>query len=204
MNKKERVQFICETLDTLYPNPPIPLEHDNVFSLLIATVLSAQCTDKRVNVITPVLFNKYKNVHELAKADVRNVKDIIKSCGLSGTKSKAIVKLSKSIVEKFNGKVPDNFKELESLSGVGHKTASVVISQGFNVQTFPVDTHIHRLAKRWKLSNGKSVNQTETDLKKVFKKDTWNLRHLQIIYFGREYCPARGHDITSCPICSKI
>ncbi|MBN2804845.1 MAG: endonuclease III [Deltaproteobacteria bacterium] len=204
MNKTERVQFICETLDTLYPNPPIPLEHNNVFSLLIATVLSAQCTDKRVNVITPVLFKKYRDVHEFAKADVEEVKDIIKSCGLSGSKSKAIVALSKSIVEKFNGEVPGNFKELETLSGVGHKTASVVMSQGFNVQAFPVDTHIHRLAKRWKLSNGKSVEQTEEDLKKVFKKETWNLRHLQIIYFGREYCPARGHDIKTCPICNKI
>ncbi len=202
MNKKEMVKKIEEILDRIYPDPPIPLVHTDIFSLLAATFLSAQCINIRVNIITPKLFKTYPDVYAMAKAPVPAIKELIKSCGLSSTKAKALSRLSNIIVKKHDGKVPDSFEALEELPGVGHKTASVIMCQGFSVPAFPVDTHIHRLAKRWKLSNGSSVVQTEKDLKKVFKKNTWNLRHLQIIYFGREYCPARGHNPETCPICS--
>ncbi|MBN2525771.1 MAG: endonuclease III [Deltaproteobacteria bacterium] len=204
MNRKERIQKIEKILDELYPSPAIPLEHNDPYTLLVATVLSAQCTDIRVNQVTPALFHRFPDVHAMAEADVEAVREIIRPCGLSPSKSKALVGLSLRIVDELSGLVPNSFEKLESLPGVGHKTASVVMAQGFGVPAFPVDTHIHRLARRWKLSNGKSVEQTENDLKRLFKKDKWNLRHLQIIYFGREYCPARGHREDECPICSWV
>ncbi|MBN2343700.1 MAG: endonuclease III [Deltaproteobacteria bacterium] len=204
MNKKQRVEKIENILDELFPAPPIPLDHVDPFSLLVATVLSAQCTDVRVNLVTPHLFDAYADVHALAAADVEAVREIIRPCGLSPSKSKALVGLSNIIVSEHGGTVPESFEALEKMPGVGHKTASVVLAQGFGVPAFPVDTHIHRLAKRWKLSNGKSVEQTEKDLKRLFKKEEWNKRHLQIIYFGRAYCPARGHVVEACPICRWI
>lgn len=204
MTKKEKVVFIQNKLNELFPNPDIPLVHKDAYSLLISVVLSAQCTDERVNQITPKLFKRADNPYEMEKLPVDIIKEIIKPCGLSPAKSKAIKGLSEIIVKKHGGKVPDSFEELEELPGVGHKTASVVMSQAFGVPAFPVDTHIHRLATRWGLSNGKSVTQTEKDLKRLFPKESWNLLHLQIIYFGRKYCPARGHDILKCPICSVI
>lgn len=204
MTKKEKVVFIQNKLNELFPNPDIPLVHKDAYSLLISVVLSAQCTDERVNQITPKLFKRADNPYEMEKLPMDIIKEIIKPCGLSPAKSKAIKGLSEIIVKKYGGKVPDSFEELEELPGVGHKTASVVMSQAFGVPAFPVDTHIHRLATRWGLSNGKSVTQTEKDLKRLFPKESWNLLHLQIIYFGRKYCPARGHDILKCPICSVI
>ena len=204
MTKKEKVAFIQNKLNELFPHPDVPLVHKDVFTLLVSVVLSAQCTDERVNQITPLLFKTADNPYKMAKMDVEEIKEIIKPCGLSPAKSKALQKLSEIIVKKHSGKVPDTFEELEELPGVGHKTASVVMSQAFGVPAFPVDTHIHRLAHRWGLSNGKSVTQTEKDLKRLFREQTWNLLHLQIIYFGRKYCPARGHDVLKCPICSVI
>ncbi|MBN2717093.1 MAG: endonuclease III [Deltaproteobacteria bacterium] len=204
MTRKERVQKIEKILDALFPHPPIPLDHMDPFSLLVATVLSAQCTDVRVNQVTPLLFEKYTDVYALANADVDSVRDVIRPCGLSPSKSKALVGLSNIIVNQHDGVVPQSFEQLEALPGVGHKTASVVMAQGFGVPAFPVDTHIHRLAARWKLSRGTSVVQTEADLKKLFKQADWNKRHLQIIYFGRAYCPARGHVPSECPICSWV
>ena len=202
--RKERAQKIEVILDELFPSPAIPLAHTDPFSLLVATVLSAQCTDARVNQITPLLFAAYPDVHALATADVAAVREIIRPCGLSPSKSKALVGLSSLIVAQHGSEVPSSFEALEALPGVGHKTASVVMAQGFGVPAFPVDTHIHRLAKRWKLSSGKSVGQTEADLKRLFQRENWNLRHLQIIYFGRKYCPARGHVEADCPICRWI
>lgn len=204
MNKKERVEFIVAKLEELYPEVPIPLDHKDAYTLLIAVLLSAQCTDKRVNEVTPALFKKADTPKKMLKLDVEEIREIIKPCGLSPTKSKAIAGLSQILMDKYKGEVPRSFEELEALPGVGHKTASVVMSQAFGVPAFPVDTHIHRLMTRWKLTNGKNVEQTEKDAKRLFKVELWNKLHLQIIFFGREYCPARGHDETSCPICSKI
>jgi len=204
MKKAERVQFILDTLENLYPEVPIPLDHSDAYTLLIAVLLSAQCTDKRVNLITPSLFSKANNPSEMVKLTIEEIREIIKPCGLSPFKSKAIFNLSQIILEKHNGHVPETFEELEALPGVGHKTASVVMSQAFGVPAFPVDTHIHRLAERWKLTSGKNVEQTEKDLKRLTPKELWNKVHLQIIFYGREYCPARGHVIENCPICKAI
>lgn len=204
MTKKEKADFIVQTLQQLYPDPPIPLHHKDAYTLLIAVLLSAQCTDERVNKVTPALFKLADNPKDMAKVPVEKIKEIIRPCGLSPRKSQAISDLSKILVEKYKGQVPDNFAALEALPGVGHKTASVVMSQAFGVPAFPVDTHIHRLAYRWNLSNGKNVEQTEKDLKRIFSEDLWNLLHLQIIYYGREHCPARGHDVSKCIICSKV
>ena len=197
-----KAQHIREILDDLYPETPIPLQHEDAYTLLVAVVLSAQCTVERVNQITPVLFARADNPYDMAKLPVEEIREIIKPCGLSPAKSKAIHGLSEIIVEKHGGKVPESFEALEALPGVGHKTASVVMSQAFGHPAFPVDTHIHRLAARWGLSNGKNVVQTERDLKAVFPESSWNKLHLQIIYFGRQYCPARGHKPEVCPICS--
>lgn len=203
MSKKEKAQAIQAILDELFPETPIPLQHIDPYTLLVAVLLSAQCTDERVNKVTPFLFEKADNPFEMAKLEVELIREIIKPCGLSPRKSQAISELSKILVEQYQGQVPDSFEALEALPGVGHKTASVVMSQAFGVPAFPVDTHIHRLAWRWELSDGKNVEQTEKDLKSVFPKETWNKLHLQIIYFGRKYCPARGHDPHQCPICAK-
>jgi endonuclease-3 len=204
MNKKERVAFIAETLERLFPETPVPLDHSDAYTLLIAVLLSAQCTDERVNKITPHLFEKANNPYDMVKMSVEEIRDIIKPCGLSPMKSKGIHGLSQIIIEKHHGNVPESFEALEALPAVGHKTASVVMSQAFGHPAFPVDTHIHRLAQRWKLSSGKSVEQTEKDLKRLFPKETWNKLHLQIIFFGRKYCPARGHKVEECPICGRI
>ncbi len=204
MKKKERVEFISQTLERLYPETPVPLDHKDPFTLLVAVLLSAQCTDERVNKITPALFETADNPFDMAQVPVDDIREIIKPCGLSPFKSKAISGLSQILVEKYNGEVPQSFEELEALPGVGHKTASVVMCQAFGVPAFPVDTHIHRLAERWKLSSGKNVDQTEKDLKRLFPKETWNKLHLQIIFYGREFCPARGHKLENCLICRTI
>ncbi len=204
MTKKEKVAFVQQKLEELYPKTPIPLQHEDPYTLLIAVLLSAQCTDARVNQITPLLFAKAKTPQDMIQLTVEQIKEVIRPCGLSPRKSKAIWELSKIILEEHNGEVPASFEALEALPGVGHKTASVVMSQAFGVPAFPVDTHIHRLAYRWMLSTGKNVVQTEKDLKRLFPKEIWNKLHLQIIFFGREYCPARGHKREECPICSKI
>ena len=204
MNKKERVAFVAETLERLYPETPVPLDHTDPYTLLIAVLLSAQCTDERVNKITPTLFERARTPQEMVTLSVEEIREIIKPCGLSPFKSKAIHGLSEILIEKYEGEVPQSFEELEALPGVGHKTASVVMSQAFGVPAFPVDTHIHRLATRWKLTNGKNVEQTEKDLKRLFPKETWNKLHLQIIFFGREYCPARGHKMEDCLICREV
>lgn len=195
MNKKERIKFIIEELEKKYPKVPIPLDHKDPYTLLIAVLLSAQCTDVRVNKITPILFEKADNPYDMVKMSVEEIKDIIRPCGLSPMKSKGIYGLSKILIDKHNGKVPANFELLEELPAVGHKTASVVMSQAFNIPAFPVDTHIHRLLYRWKISTGKNVKKTEEDAKKVFPIELWNKLHLQIIWYGREYSPARGWDI---------
>ena len=200
---KQKAAAIAAILDDLYPETPIPLRHEDAYTLLVAVVLSAQCTDERVNQITPHLFSRADNPYEMASLDVDEIREIIKPCGLSPSKSKAIWGLSKILIEQHQGKVPQSFEALEALPGVGHKTASVVMSQAFGVPAFPVDTHIHRLAARWGLSDGKNVEKTERDLKALFPEESWNKLHLQIIYFGREYCPARGHNPEACPICSK-
>ena len=204
MTKKERVKFVIDTLEELYPNPPIPLKHKDAYTLLIAVLLSAQSTDARVNTITPKLFSKADNPYDMVKLSVDEIRDIIRPVGLSPMKSKGIYGLSKMIIEKHDGKVPNNFKDLEAFPSVGHKTASVVMSQAFDVPAFPVDTHIHRLMYRWNLSNGKSVVQTEKDAKRLFPKEIWNKLHLQIIYYGREYSPARGWDINKDIITKSI
>jgi endonuclease-3 len=203
MTKSEKVKDILRILDKYFPDPDIPLDHQDAYTLLVAVVLSAQCTDERVNKTTPELFALADNPFDMAKIPVDQIREIIKPCGLSPAKSKAISKLSQILVEQYNGKVPDSFEELEQLPGVGHKTASVVMTQIFGMPAFPVDTHIHRLAYRWGLSNGKSVEQTERDLKRLIPENKWDKAHLQIIYFGRKYCPARGHVLEKCPICSK-
>jgi len=204
MTKKERVKFVQETLEKLYPITPVPLLHDDHYTLLVAVLLSAQCTDARVNTVTPALFGKANTPAKMIELEVEEIRAIIRPCGLSPTKSKNIWNLSKILLDKHGGVVPDNYEDLEALPGVGHKTASVVMSQGFGYAAFPVDTHIHRLAQRWSLSSGKNVVQTEKDLKRLFPEETWNKLHLQIIYFGREYCPARGHVVEDCPICSVV
>jgi endonuclease III len=203
MTKKEKVADILRILNKYFPDPDIPLDHKDPFTLLVAVVLSAQCTDERVNKTTPELFQLADNPFDMAEIPVDDIRAIIKPCGLSPAKSKAISSLSQILVEKYNGKVPGTFEELEALPGVGHKTASVVMTQCFGMPAFPVDTHIHRLAYRWGLSNGKSVEQTERDLKRLIPEKHWDKAHLQIIYFGRKFCPARGHVWEKCPICSQ-
>ena len=192
MTKKERATFVINTLKELYPEIPIPLDHKDAYTLLIAVLLSAQCTDVRVNQITPILFKKADNPYDMVKLSVEEIKDIIRPCGLSPMKSKGIYGLSQILIEKYNGEVPQSFEALEELPAVGHKTASVVMSQAFGVPAFPVDTHIHRLMYRWNLTNGKNVVQTEKDAKRIFPKELWNDLHLQIIWYGREYSPARS------------
>ena len=204
MNLKEKSSFIIAKLDELFPEVPIPLIHKDPFTLLVAVVLSAQCTDERVNLITPKLFKLADTPEKMASLSPEQIKEAIISCGLSGQKSKAIHRLSEIIRDEYENTVPASFEALESLPGVGHKTASVVMSQAFGVAAFPVDTHIHRLAHRWRLSSGKNVEQTEKDLKHLFPEDLWNKLHLQIIYYGRKYCPARNHKIDSCPICERL
>ena len=195
MNKEARVQFVINTLKELYPTIPIPLDHKDPYTLLIAVLLSAQCTDVRVNQITPILFAKADNPYDMVKMSIEEIKEIIRPCGLSPMKSKGIYGLSHILIDKYDGKVPQSFEALEELPAVGHKTASVVMSQAFGVPAFPVDTHIHRLMHRWNLSNGKNVVQTEKDAKRLFPRDLWNDLHLQIIWYGREYSPARGWSL---------
>lgn len=204
MNKKEKAKKIARILSELYPEPAIPLQHSDPYTLLIAVVLSAQCTDARVNTITPKLFAKAHTPKEMIRITSKEIEDIIRPCGLGPRKAKAIWELSAILLEKHDAKVPDSFEKLEELPGVGHKTASVVMSQAFHHPAFPVDTHIHRCAKRWGLSSGKNVKQTEADLKHLFPKKMWNRIHLQIIYFARQYCTARSHDKETCPICSWV
>ena len=204
MRKPERAKRIRSILDELYPEPPIPLDHTDPFTLLVAVLLSAQCTDARVNLVTPALFEMAPDATQMAEQPVEAILDKIKSCGLAPTKAKNIHKLANQLIDEHEGVVPADFAKLEALPGVGHKTASVVMAQAFGVPAFPVDTHIHRLAWRWGLSTGKNVTQTERDLKKRFPEESWNKLHLQIIYFGREYCPARNHDVDACPICSWV
>lgn len=203
MTKAEKVNDILNILEELFPNPEIPLDHKDAYTLLVSVLLSAQCTDVMVNKTTPRLFKLADNPHDMIKLSVDEIREIIKPCGLSPMKSKGIHGLSKILIEKHNGEVPASFEELEALPAVGHKTASVVMTQWFNQPAFPVDTHIHRLAYRWGLTNGKSVEQTEKDLKRLIPMEKWNKAHLQIIYFGRKYCPARNHNWRECPICSK-
>jgi len=204
MTRQEKAAFAATKLAELYPRTTIPLDHEDPYTLLVAVVLSAQCTDKKVNEITPLLFAKARTPQQMVKLSVEEIQDIIRPCGLSPMKSKGIHGLSRIILDEHGGKVPQTFAALEALPAVGHKTASVVMSQAFGFPAFPVDTHIHRLAYRWTLSTGKSVERTEADLKKLFPEDTWNALHLRIIYFGREHCPAKGHDPRKCPICSVI
>lgn len=203
LSRKQKAVEIAKILEELYPETPIPLDHNDPYTLLIAVLLSAQCTDERVNKITPLLFAEADNPVDMVDLGIEKIRSIIRPCGLAPAKSKAIFNLSKILLANHDGKVPMDWKALEALPGVGHKTASVVMSQAFGVPAFPVDTHIHRLAYRWTLSTGKNVSRTESDLKRLFPKDSWNKLHLQIIFFGREYCPARGHKIEDCPICSK-
>lgn len=195
MNKQEKVQFVIDKLNELFPEVPIPLDHKDPYTLLIAVLLSAQSTDKKVNEITPLLFRIADNPNKMVKLSVEEIREIIKPVGLSPMKSKGIHGLSKILIEKYNGEVPADFEALEALPAVGHKTASVVMSQAFNIPAFPVDTHIHRLMYRWNLSNGKNVVQTEKDAKRLFPKELWNILHLQIIYYGRQYSPARSWDL---------
>jgi endonuclease-3 len=202
MKREDKAARIGALLDELYPAPPVPLDHTDAYTLLIAVLLSAQCTDVRVNLTTPALFARARTPREMVALTADEIRELIKPCGLSPAKSKAILGLSKILLERHAGDVPRTFEELEALPGVGHKTASVVMSHAFGVPAFPVDTHIQRLAARWGLSDGSSVEKTERDLKALFPADTWNRRHLQIIFFGREHCPARAHDLEACPICS--
>lgn len=204
MTKQEKVQFVIDTLEELYPEVPIPLDHSDPYTLLIAVLLSAQCTDARVNKITPLLFQVANTPYEMAKLTQEEIAAIIRPCGLTPMKSKGIKELSHILIDKYNGEVPADFEALESLPAVGHKTASVVMSQAFDIPAFPVDTHIHRLMYRWGLSNGKSVAQTEKDAKRLFPKELWNKLHLQIIYYAREYSPARGWDLEKDVISKKI
>ena len=202
MKKLERAKIVLRLLNKIYPDVPIPLSHKNTYELLISVLLSAQCTDERVNQVTPHLFQIADNPFNMSKVKINKIYKIIKPCGLAPKKSRAISNLSKILVKKFNGNVPNTFEDLESLPGVGHKTASVVMSQGFGYPAFPVDTHIHRLAQRWRLTSGKNVVQTEKDLKRLFPKKKWNKLHLQIIYYGREYCKARDCYGLTCKICT--
>ncbi len=201
MGRAEKAARIHELLDALYPSVPIPLDHVDPFTLLVAVVLSAQTTDKKVNEVTPALYAEARTPAAMAALGVDRIKHLIRQIGLSNTKAKALAGLSRILVDQHNSQVPPSFEALEALPGVGHKTAPVVMAQAFGVPAFPVDTHIHRLAARWGLSDGKNVVKTERDLKRVFPRESWNQVHLQIIYFGREHCPARGHDLASCPIC---
>lgn len=202
MTRQEKASKILEILEDLYPETPVPLDHRDPYTLVLAVLLSAQTTDKKVNEVTPALFDRAPTPSEMVKLSVEEIKHYIRQIGLSGSKAKNIHRLSEMLLEEYDGKVPESIEELERLPGVGHKTASVVAAQAFGIPAFPVDTHIHRLAYRWRLSNGKNVVQTEADLKKVFPVETWNKVHLQIIFFGREYCPALYHDLSTCPICS--
>ena len=202
LSKREKSERILHQLESLYPTTPIPLLHDSPFTLLIAVLLSAQTTDKKVNEVTPSLWAAYPTMESLAAADPEAVRTIIREIGLAPTKSKNVVRLAAQLLDRHSGEVPDNYEDLEALPGVGHKTASVVMAQAFGEPAFPVDTHIHRLAWRWGLSNGKSVVQTEKDLKRIFPRSSWNGLHLRIIFFGREHCPALRHDPLVCPICS--
>lgn len=201
MNRQDKADRIGEILDELYPKPPIPLDHRDPFTLLVSVMLSAQTTDKKVNEVTPALFAKAPRAEAMAELPVDEILSVIRTVGLAPTKAKNLQAMAALLVERHNGEVPADIEALEALPGVGHKTASVMMCQAFNKPAFPVDTHIHRLAARWGLSDGKNVAKTEADLKRVFPEDTWIRRHLQIIYFGRDYCPARGHDLSSCKIC---
>lgn len=203
MTKKQKAKAIVQLLEGFFPETPVPLHHKDAYTLLISVLLSAQCTDERVNKITPTLFARADNPFDMVKLSVEEIREIIKPCGLSPRKSQAIFGLSHILIDKHGGQVPSTFEDLEELPGVGHKTASVVMSQWYGVPAFPVDTHIHRLATRWGLTSGKNVEITEKDLKSLFPKEKWNKLHLQIIFFGRSYCPARGHKKEECPICSK-
>jgi endonuclease-3 len=203
VTKQQKVKAITGILESYYPEVPVPLDHKDPYTLLVAVLLSAQCTDERVNRITPLLFERADNPKDMAQVPVDEIREIIRPCGLSPRKSAAISELSNILAEKYGGAVPEDMEALEALPGVGHKTASVVMSQAFGEPAFPVDTHIHRLAYRWGLSTGKNVQRTEYDLKRLFPRELWNKLHLQIIFFGREYCPARGHDPRECPICSQ-
>ena len=204
MTKQERARFVRLRLAELYPEPPIPLDHKDAYTLLIAVLLSAQCTDVRVNQITPKLFARADNPQAMSHVPVSEIEAIVKPCGLGPQKARAIAGLSHLLLEKHDGDVPSSLEELEKLPGVGHKTAQVIMAQAFNVPSFPVDTHIHRLAQRWKLSDGRSVTQTERDLKLIFPVESWNKLHLQIIYYAREHCSARGCDGTTCMICREL
>jgi endonuclease-3 len=203
MTKAEKVNDILAILDHYFPKPEVPLNHKDAYTLLISVLLSAQCTDERVNKTTPALFKRADNPYDMIKMSEEEIREIIRPCGLSPMKSKGIYGLSRILIDKYNGEVPNTFEALEELPAVGHKTASVVMTQWFGIPAFPVDTHIHRLAYRWALTNGKSVEQTEHDLKRLIPEEKWNIAHLQFIYFGRKFCPARGHVWTECPICSK-
>ncbi len=203
LSRQQKADAIAEILESLYPDPPIPLHHEDPYTLLVAVLLSAQCTDARVNQVTPHLFERARTPEAMSRLPVSDIESIIRPCGLAPRKSQAISDLSEILLEEYGGAVPQDMDALEKLPGVGHKTASVVMCQAFGEPAFPVDTHIHRLAYRWTLSTGKNVSKTERDLKRVFPREKWNDLHLQIIYFGREYCPARGHDPRACPICSK-
>lgn len=202
LTRQQKADAIADILEGLYPETPVPLHHKDPYTLLIAVLLSAQCTDERVNRITPALFAAADNPHDMITLGVPTIENIIRPCGLAPRKAKAIDGLSHILLDTYGGEVPQTLEALESLPGVGHKTASVVVAQAFGIPAFPVDTHIHRLANRWTLSTGKNVEKTERDLKKVFPREKWNKLHLQIIFFGRAYCPARGHDPKACPICS--
>jgi endonuclease-3 len=202
MKRSEKAERIVNMLEELYPETPVPLDHTNTFELLVAVLMSAQTTDLKVNQVTPALFAKANTPELMAQLPVETILNDIRQVGLAPTKAKNIRRLSELLVERHNGVVPDSFEALEALPGVGHKTAGVVLAQAFGIPAFPIDTHIHRLAARWGLSNGTTVERTERDLKAVFPKRLWNKLHLQIIFFGREYCPARHHDLTTCPICS--
>lgn len=202
--KKQKADYIVATLEKLYPTTPIPLNHTDPYTLLVAVLLSAQCTDERVNKVTPSLFKLADTPQKMVLVEISEIQEIIRPCGLSPRKSKAIWELSSILIDKYDGEVPASFEALEALPGVGHKTASVVMSQAFGVPAFPVDTHIHRLMTRWKLTTGKNVEQTEKDAKKLFPREKWNKLHLQIIFYGREYCKARSHKIEDCPICNHL
>ena len=201
MKRMEKAERIGKMLDELYPETPVPLDHSDPYTLLVAVMLSAQTTDKKVNEVTPALFSAASTPEEMAKLEITDIQEIIREIGLAPTKAKNLRRMAEQIIDSGHGIIPV-WEFLESLAGVGHKTASVVMAQAFDIPAFPVDTHIHRLAARWGLSNGSNVERTERDLKAVFPRETWNSRHLQIIFFGREYCPARNHDLTQCPICS--
>lgn len=204
MDRREKAAFVTDTLQRLYPEPVVPLDHKDPYTLLVAVLLSAQCTDKKVNEITPLLFARADTPQRMVRLDPDEIRAIIRPCGLSPAKSKAIHGLSRILLDKHDGEVPRTLEELEALPGVGHKTASVVMVQAFDRPAFPVDTHIHRLAWRWTLSTGKNVERTEADLKRLFPEEQWAKLHLQIIHFGRAYCPAKGHDPRQCPICKEI